>query len=1125
VKKLIYFLCLFFILFSQKNIIAQEQGAPFIQNYYPLEYGGEPQVWAGVCDSQGRFYNANFEYIFQYTGNKWQKIFAGKDKVVRSLSANNKGLIFAGLDGDFGYLQSDSIGQTIYVSFLNYIDSTDLNFSDVWNTVVDDSTVFFVSRESVFRFHYKDNKVKPDYKVWKAKDAPYVFAYDINKTFYFYHYKKGILKYENDSLVSVKGADELKNYFIWQMFPYKKGKILLATSTGLFIYNPNAKNNEKYVSVLDFDNKELEKTNTFIKENQLYSATQINDSTYAFGTILKGIIIVNQHGKILWNIDKNAGLANNTVHHLYYDKSGILWASTAYGVSKIEFSLPITFWDEKSGLKGSIYSVHRSNGQVYASSNIGVFYLKNNKFYPIKGVTGKDAIQCFDIQTIVDRKKSESKKILVAANGAIYEIENFKTHELGKYSSFGFIPSKDSSKLYFFEDNVLFSVQLSDGKYNFSDTLAVFKGYPTAMSETSNNNLWVIEDDLPVLLSPASGKKYAYKQKHFDKDNLFSKVKFHDILLFNKTNYFIADSAIYMFDKEKSYFKKDTSLFGGVLKSINDKYIFFEEINDSLIMMLLEHNNKNKLAVIHHNKGQYSIDSTVFKRIPQIEAVYTDYPYLWALTVNKLYHIDLTEHFSSPDVKNVLITGVKINEDSLIATNISSTNTPYTIDYNFNNLVFEYSLPFFFNEKSNKYSYRLEGDKHLNKWSSWTKESKKELSNLHEGEYIFYVKSKNIFGKESPVASYRFEILPPWYRTAWAYLFYFIITVLFIWFLIKLNTQRLLKEKEHLEKIVKERTAEIELQKEEIQTQAENLKESNSLLEEKNEEINQQKEEIQAILDNLQEAYESITYMNAELARANEDIKKTNKRMTDSIHYAKRIQFAVLPSENFLKKHFSEYFIFFKPKDIVSGDFYWFRERDNYLLLAVADGTGHGVPGAFISMMGATYLNEITNRTDLNKASDVLNVLRDEVAHMLKTDDDIESRDGMDIAFCALNKETLELQYSGAHHPLYLFREGKFTIIEGDRMPIGVSRRKKDFTNHHIQLKKGDTLYMFSDGFADQFGGEDGRKYLIKRFRQLLKLIHKESMEHQKEVLENEYIVWKGEFDQVDDILIIGLRI
>ncbi|MCF6240064.1 MAG: SpoIIE family protein phosphatase [Bacteroidales bacterium] len=447
------------------------------------------------------------------------------------------------------------------------------------------------------------------------------------------------------------------------------------------------------------------------------------------------------------------------------------------------------------------------------------------------------------------------------------------------------------------------------------------------------------------------------------------------------------------------------------------------------------------------------------------------------------------------------------------------------LDFENNNMVFEYALPYFFDEGATMYSYRLEGDRHLNKWSGWSKETKKELSNLHEGDYTFFVKARNVFGKETVPSAFRFKILPPWYRTVWAYLFYLFVAVLFIWLLIKLNTRRLIKEKERLERIVKERTAEIEQQKEEIQTQAENLKESNSLLEERNEEINQQKEEIQAILDNLQEAYESITYMNAELARANEDIKKTNKKLTDSILYAKRIQFAVLPSENFLEKHFSEYFIFFKPKDIVSGDFYWFRELDNYLLIAVADGTGHGVPGAFISMMGTTYLNEITLRTDLKKASDVLNVLRDEVANMLKTDDDIESRDGMDIAFCALNKDTLELQYSGAHHPLYLFRDGEFTIIEGDRMPIGLTRREKDFTNHHIQLQKGDTLYMFSDGFADQFGGEDGRKYLIKRFKQLLKMIHRESMEHQREVLENEYNVWKGTFDQVDDILIIGLRI
>ncbi|MCF6242051.1 MAG: hypothetical protein L3J74_11980, partial [Bacteroidales bacterium] len=633
-KKLFYFLVLFFFLFSGKNMLAQELGAPFIKNYTPLEYNGEPQVWAGVCDAQGRFYNANYEYVFQYAGNEWHKIFINKNKVIRSLSANSKGLIFVGADGDFGYLKPDSIGQTIYVSLLSFIDSADRNFSDVWNTVVDDSTVFFVSREAVFRFHYHDHHIKPDYKVWKAESAPYIFAYDVNKTFYFYHYSEGILKYENDSLVPVSGADELKKYFIWQMFPYRKTKVLLATSKGLFIYNPEAKDKDKFVTTFDFDKNELAKTNEFIKENQLYSATQINDSTYALGTILKGIIIVNQKGKILWNIDKNAGLPNNTVHHLYFDKSGILWASTAYGVSKIEFSVPISYWDEAGGLKGSIYTVHRSSGQVYAGTNIGVFYLKNNKFYPVKGITGKDAIQCFDVQTIVDKTNPKNRKVLVAANGAINEITDFKAKEIGNYSLYGFMPSRDSSKLFFFEDNVLFSVQLSGGKYEFSDSLAVFDGFPVSISEASGTDLWVIEDDLPVLLSKTSGNKYLYTQKHFDDNPLFLKHKFHDVLLFNNTNYFIADSAIYVFDKQNNTFKKDTNLFSGILNTINDKFVFLEKINDHTTLLLVEKNKKNKIVLIRKSKKHFSLDTTLFKRIPQIDAVYTDNNYLWVLTVN-----------------------------------------------------------------------------------------------------------------------------------------------------------------------------------------------------------------------------------------------------------------------------------------------------------------------------------------------------------------------------------------------------------------------------------------------------------------------------------------------------------
>jgi serine phosphatase RsbU (regulator of sigma subunit) len=283
--------------------------------------------------------------------------------------------------------------------------------------------------------------------------------------------------------------------------------------------------------------------------------------------------------------------------------------------------------------------------------------------------------------------------------------------------------------------------------------------------------------------------------------------------------------------------------------------------------------------------------------------------------------------------------------------------------------------------------------------------------------------------------------------------------------------------------------------------------------------VKKRTEELSEANDKLQNIFKHVSVQK-------EQLEISHKHITDSINYAKRIQEAILPASELFKRYFSEYFILFKPRDVVSGDFYWAKEVNENLIIAAADCTGHGVPGAFVSMLGISFLNELVGRKEISKANQVLEELRKEIKNSLHqsgaTD---ESKDGMDIALCVINTKTNLMQFSGAYNSVYLYRNNELKEFKADRQPIGIYRKESPFTNHVYQLEKNDVLYSFSDGYVDQFGGTKGRKFLSKRFRKLLLNIQSKDMQEQKQILEQTFMNWKGEKEQVDDVLVVGVKI
>ncbi len=430
----------------------------------------------------------------------------------------------------------------------------------------------------------------------------------------------------------------------------------------------------------------------------------------------------------------------------------------------------------------------------------------------------------------------------------------------------------------------------------------------------------------------------------------------------------------------------------------------------------------------------------------------------------------------NPHIPPIVITGFQIfNKEVKLDTSISEKKV-INLSWRDHTFSFDFvALDYIFPEK-NQYAYKMEGFD--DEWNRVGTRRFASYTNLPPGEYTFKVIGSNndeVWNKTG--TEMKVIIHPAFWQTRIFKVTVVVVIALTILLIFRMRVRNIKRQKQELERLVKLRTAEVVSQKEEIEQQRDR--------------IAFQKQEI-----------------------------------TDSIVYAKRIQKATLSSSAQVKGSISNYFVLLKPKDIVSGDFYWIGRQDNALIIAAADCTGHGVPGAFMSMLGISFLNKIVNEKKILEPTDILNRLRHNIIHSLRQKGiGDSSRDGMDMALITIDIENQVLKFAGANNPLYYIRDKKINIIKGDKMPIAIYDIMEPFTTHNIKIRKDDLFYIFSDGYADQFGGKKGKKFMYKRFRQLLVEISNYSMNEQKQILNSTIEEWKGENEQVDDILVIGVRI
>ena len=396
--------------------------------------------------------------------------------------------------------------------------------------------------------------------------------------------------------------------------------------------------------------------------------------------------------------------------------------------------------------------------------------------------------------------------------------------------------------------------------------------------------------------------------------------------------------------------------------------------------------------------------------------------------------------------------------------NLSRTDVQFK--YSSSTYTFYFYQNDFSNPKENQYSYKLIGQDDT--WSPWSTQPFASYTNLIEGNYELMVRGKTALGEPAIGSSFHFEILPPWYRTWLAFVGYFILFVCSVWALVRIQTRRLKVRQKELEEEVSKATLE----------------------------IREQKDEIEILFEEV----------------------------TDSIKYAKNIQNSILPSTNLITAAFPQHFVLYEPKDIVSGDFYWSAIKCDKSYIAAVDCTGHGVPGAFMSMLGASGLNNAVNSKNLEKPGEILDALSSYAyANLNKDRAENTLNDGMDVSLISIDTSSKTLEYAGAFNPAVVVRKEEIILLKGERKSVGNDSDLGMFRTQSFALEEGDMIYLFSDGYQDQFGGERGKKFMSKSLKQLFVRIAHMDMNKQYTVLKDSFEKWKGELEQIDDVLVIGI--
>jgi len=1079
-------------------------------NFHHRQYNGHSQSWSIVQDSRGMIYVANNVGVIEFDGAEWRHIDIN-DALARCLGVDANGRVWVGGQDEFGYLAADSSSSLTYHSLVNLLPEFHRKPGLIRQIYPTRNGVFF----STFQALYKLN-TNLSVSVWQPKNQ-FHRSYYVDDILFINERDYGLSFLRNDSLVRVPGCEIFGTKLVYTILPYNQQYLLIGTqSNGFYLLNKQALEGKPLPPDFEPLKPFTTSNDSFFTENRVYSGVRVDSNLWAIGTYSGGVALLDAQGNIARIINKEIGLQDNTAWYLYLDNAKNIWMALNNGISYSPYQSQLTSWTDQNGISGVVQSAVNFKGTLYYSSNTGVYRKSNSHFEKVIGIND------LSWKLLVYKNETGKQTLLAATSSGIYQIDGNQAALIPNctHHSYSFV----QSKLY---PGIIYTC-LRDGIGIIQELNGNFKGLGYLLKteeeiyslvEDSEGDIWFtlrykgigfIDVVNPFQLNYQVYKKYIppYNPKCDD----------ISVNLIEGKIYAATENGLSSYCKTNDSFIPDSLLGTQFADGSTSLRIFIYDHNGNIWFEAYRFPANRWLErASRQPNGRFLRKPAQFNLIPEtifFDVSTDDQNNTWIASTDGLYRFNASKNLNIDIIprtyirqitgkkKQLIFGGCPFDSTALIpfATRaISTTSLPIKLSYNNNSLTFTFSSPYYEPNLKMLYSFKLEG--YDDDWSEWSTLRIKEYTNLRPGMYRFMVKSKNIFETESPVEIIKFYIDYPFYLKWYSFIAYAVLLTLVIWGIVRFNTKILRISNIKLQELVDERTKE--------------LKDSERALTEKNIILQQQKEEILSQRDELEER---------------------NQHINDSIQYAKTIQQAILPDLNSIFPNDFEYFLIYLPKEMVSGDFYWVAQvgpkakPNDKIFVAVVDCTGHGVPGAFMSLIGSRLLSEIVQERKNHNPAAILTELNQEVNRALRQDIS-DSFDGMDIGLCLIERKSENsyvVTYAGANRPLYYYQKDDTNIqaIKGNRKSIGsvLPDVEQEFTNWKISMQPGGMLILSTDGITDQ-NNSLRKKFTSCRLHNSLKATMGLPLYKMQENLLNEFLKFKGDEPQRDDITVLGIRL
>jgi len=729
-----------------------QTGMPFIRNYSPNEYGGHNQNWGIVQDQRGVIYFGNSHGLMEYDGVFWHLTQIPNAKIARAFAIGEQGRNIVGGYGEFGYMASNAAHQLQFVSLLPQLEERHRDFTDVWQTLSTPEGIYFITNKYIFRWHGERMRV------WETRTA-FNSGFWVNNQFYVHQKETGLMQIVGDTLRSVPLGEKLADERTKAMLPFNhqgQKRILIAThSNGLFLYDG--------ASIVRFETE----VDELLRRAQVFCAIGLSNGQFALGTMQRGIVIIDATGKLRNHLEEARGLQDDAVLSLYEDRQHALWAGMQVGIARIETGSPLSYFDEQTGIRGSIWEMLRHEGRLYFASIMGLFYLDETTgaFRQVTDVSS----QCWALLPF-------GKSLLVGAFDGVFEIKNGQARRISNNFTFSLHRSQqDSNRVFAGLRKGVKSFYSEDGQWRDEGYLEGIDQEIRHVYETPGGKLWLIDYFSGLIRVDFSGG-YTRQPATTRYDHRHGLPPADRVVAFptDRGLRFATLKGILAFDEASQRFYRDSTLIQGLSNPTIPLFAAARGQNGNL--WLVSDDSKQSGVARRQAEGTYNWDQTPFLRIAKMQgfSVYPD-PLLqqvtWIGGTDRMVRYDGSVPSKHAVDFPTLVREVVANGDSVLYAG-AETRPDYQLKlaYAYNSLRFRYAAPSFDDESKNEYQYLLEDyDKG---WSNWNTETYKDYTNLPPGKYRFLVRARNIYGHIGATAVCNLHILPPFYRTWWAYFLY-----------------------------------------------------------------------------------------------------------------------------------------------------------------------------------------------------------------------------------------------------------------------------------------------------------------------------------------------------------------